>query len=228
MDKSPGSRISDSDRNSQAGIDNFGSITVAPGAFSAFRLSALIECGKYDPDRLLEDFDLTIKLQKAHKVLRGDSGALAYTEAPNNMRDVFKQRLSWYRGDFQNFWKHRDTFFNPKFGYMHSLTLPYMLVSMTLVPFASLIVIATSIAMILSGDWDILLYAFLAFLALQFFLSLLAIQLGKDNYKLLIYTPLFIIGYKQFLEFTMWRALFDVILGGGVFLKRERVRRLGY
>ncbi len=209
-------------------FDNFGTITVAPGAFSAFRRAAVVESGNYDPDRLLEDFDLTIKLQKAHKVLRGNSEALCYTEAPETVQDVYKQRLSWYRGDFQNFWKHRDAFFNPKFGYMHSLTLPYMLISMTLVPLSSIIVIATSIMMILAGEWMMLVYAFVAFLLLQFLMALLAILLGKDDYKLLIYTPLFIVGYKQFLDFVMIKALFDIILNRGQYLKRERVRRLGF
>lgn len=209
-------------------FNNFGTITVAPGAFSAFRRSAVAETGNYDPDRLLEDFDLTIKIQKAHKVIRGDSEALCYTEAPETLHDIYKQRLSWYRGDFQNFWKHRDAFFNPKFGYMHSITLPYMLISMTLVPLASVIVIATSIMMILAGDWMTLVYAFIAFTILQFFLSLLAIQLGKDDWKLCLLSPFYILGYKQFLDFVMIKALFDIILNKGQYLKRERVTRLGF
>lgn len=209
-------------------FDNFGTITVAPGAFSAFRRSAVIESGNYDPDRLLEDFDLTIKLQKSHKVLRGDSEALCYTEAPETLRDVYKQRLSWYRGDFQNFWKHRDAFFNPKFGYMHSLTLPYMLISMTLVPLSSIIVIATSIMMILAGEWLLLLYAAAVFILLQFMMALLAIVMGKDDYKLLLYTPFFIVGYKQFMDFTMIQAFFDIILNKGTYMKRERVKRMGF
>jgi len=209
-------------------FDNFGTITVAPGAFSAFRRAAVTESGNYDPDRLLEDFDLTIKLQKAHKVLRGSSEAVGYTEAPETISDVYKQRLSWYRGDFQNFWKHRDAFFNPKYGYMHSLTLPYMLISMILVPLSSIIVIATSIMMILAGDWMLLVFALVAFVILQILMSLLAIVLGRDDLKLLIYAPLFIVGYKQFLDFVMIKALFDIILSRGQYLKRERVKRIGF
>jgi cellulose synthase/poly-beta-1,6-N-acetylglucosamine synthase-like glycosyltransferase len=209
-------------------FNNFGTITVAPGAFSAFRRTVLAQSGNYDPDRLLEDFDLTIKIQKAHKVIRGNSEALCYTEAPETLRDIYKQRLSWYRGDFQNFWKHRDAFTNPKFGYMRSLTFPYMLLSMILVPFASIIVIAASIAMILSGEWMILVYAFAIFVVLQFLLSLLAILLGKDDYKLLLLSPFYIVGYKHFLDFIMIKALFDIIINRGQYLKRERVTRIGF
>lgn len=94
-------------------FENFGSLTVASGAFSAFRKTALEEAGWYDPDYLLEDFDLTIKLLKSHMILHGNNEAVCYTEAPETLRDVYKQRLSWFRGDFQNFWKHRDTFLIP-------------------------------------------------------------------------------------------------------------------
>lgn len=208
-------------------FDNFGTITVAPGAFSAFRRSAVLESGNYDPDRLLEDFDLTIKLQKAHKVLRGSSEAIGFTEAPETVSDIYKQRLSWYRGDFQNFWKHRDAFFNPKYGYMHSLTLPYMLLSMIFVPLSSIIVIATSIMMIIAGEWVMLVSALVGFVILQFLMSLLAIVLGRDDYKLLVYAPLFIVGYKQFLDFVMIKAFFDIIVNRGKYPKRERVKRIG-
>jgi len=50
---------------------------------------------------------------------------------------------------------------------------------------------------------------------------------ADDDLKLALYSPLFIIGYKQFLDFTMIKALADIILAGGTYLKRERVTRIG-
>ncbi len=208
-------------------FENFGSLTVASGAFSAFRKTALQEAGYYDPDYLLEDFDITIKLLKSHQVLHGSNEAVCYTEAPETLRDVYRQRLSWFRGDYQNFWKHRDAFFNPRFGIMSKLTFPYMLLSMTLVPFASIIVMVTSVMMLLDGEWLTLVLAFSLFTTLQILISILAILVADDDLKLAIYSPLFIIGYKQFLDFTMIKALIDIILAGGTYLKRERVTRIG-
>ena len=208
-------------------FENFGALTVASGAFSAFRRTALLEGGNYDPDYLLEDFDITIKLLKSHRILHGSNEAICYTEAPETLRYVYKQRLSWFRGDFQNFWKHRDMFVNPRFGIMHKLTFPYMLISMTMVPVASIVVIITSIIMLLYGEWMTLLMAFILFTTLQILLSILAILIAEDDLKLAIYSPLFIFGYKQFLDFTMLKALIDIILSGGVYLRRERVARVG-
>jgi cellulose synthase/poly-beta-1,6-N-acetylglucosamine synthase-like glycosyltransferase len=208
-------------------FENFGSITVASGAFSAFRRTAIDESGRYDPDFLLEDFDLTIKLLKSHKLLQGNIDAVCYTEAPENLRDVYKQRLSWYRGDFQNFWKHRDAFFNPRFGFMHRLTMPYMLIAMTFVPLTTLIIIATTIIMMMNGEWIALVIAFAFFIGLQFLQSLLGILIAEDDMKLIVYSPLFIVGYKQFLDIVMLKALIDIILAGGYYVKRERVGRIG-
>lgn len=208
-------------------FENFGSLTVASGAFSAFRKAALLEAGNFDPDYLLEDFDMTIKLLKSHQILHGSNEAVCYTEAPENLRDVYRQRLSWFRGDYQNFWKHRDAFINPRFGIMSRLTFPYMLLSMTLVPFASIVVIVTSIIMLMDGEWLTLVLAFALFCTLQILVSILAILVAEDDLKLAIYAPLFIIGYKQFLDFVMIKALIDIILSGGTYLKRERVERIG-
>ncbi len=208
-------------------FEYFGSLTVAAGAFSAFRRTALDEVGRYDPDFLLEDFDITIKLLKAHAILHGNNEAVCYTEAPETLHDVYKQRLSWFRGDYQNFWKHRNTFFNPRFGILHKLTFPYMLISMTLVPAASMVVMVTSALMIVYGEWMTLLLAFSLFLTLQILQSILAILIAEDDMKLMLYSPLFVIGYKQFLDFLMIRALIDIILAGGVYRRRERVIRIG-
>jgi poly-beta-1,6 N-acetyl-D-glucosamine synthase len=208
-------------------FENFGSLTVASGAFSAFRKTAIEEAGWYDPDYLLEDFDITIKLLKSHQILHGNNEAVCYTEAPETLRDVYKQRLSWFRGDYQNFWKHRDTFFNPRFGIMHKLTFPYMLISMTLVPIASVVVILTSIIMLINGEWLTLVLAFGLFTTLQILLSTIGILIAEDDLRLVVLSPLFIIGYKQFLDFTMLKALIDIILAGGTYLRRERVARIG-
>jgi cellulose synthase/poly-beta-1,6-N-acetylglucosamine synthase-like glycosyltransferase len=208
-------------------FENFGSLTVASGAFSAFRKKAIEEVGWYDRDYLLEDFDITIKMLKSHRILHGNNEAVCYTEAPETLRDVYRQRLSWFRGDFQSFWKHRDTFFNPRFGIMHKLTFPYMLISMTLVPVASVVVIITSIIMLINGEWMTLIMAFGLFTTLQVLLSTLGILIAEEDWRLILFSPLFIVGYKQFLDFVMLKALIDVILGGGVYLRRERVSRIG-
>lgn len=95
---------------------------------------------------------------------------------------------------------------------------------MTLVPLASLIVMVTSVIMLMDGEWLTLLLAFGLFTTLQILVSILAILVADDDIKLALYSPLFIIGYKQFLDFTMIKALADIILAGVLILNASGSR----
>jgi hypothetical protein len=102
-----------------------------------------------------------------------------------------------------------------------------MLIAMTFVPLTTLIIIATTILMMMNGEWASLGIAFGFFIGLQFLQSLLGILIAEDDMKLIVYSPLFIVGYKQFLDIVMLKALVDIILAGGYYVKRERVSRIG-
>jgi hypothetical protein len=58
-------------------------------------------------------------------------------------------------------------------------------------------------------------------------LSLVSVLVAEDDLKLVLLSPLFVFGYKQFLDLTMIKALVDIILGGGIYQRRERVTRIG-
>lgn len=206
-------------------LDVFGKIPVVPGSLGAYRRNVLEGSGFYDPDTLVEDFDVTIKTLKTGRVVQASSSALCYTEAPETLSDFIKQRLRWYRGNFQVMWKHHDAGLNTRFGFLQRLTYPYMLLSMLFMPMAGLVIIASIILAIFSGMGMWLLYMFLFFLALQFLLTILAIQLDEEDMKLALYSPLFVVGYKHLCDFLMIKSLFDVLLRRQ--MKWERVKRIG-
>ena len=52
---------------------------------------------------------------------------------------------------------------------------------------------------------------FAIFNLLQFSISILAIELDNEDLKLALYSPLFVIGYKQFLDIIKMKAAFDVL-----------------
>jgi len=203
----------------------FGSITVVPGALGAYRRQVLSGSGFYDPDTLVEDFDTTLKALKAGKVVQVSSAAVSYTEAPETLGDLVKQRLRWYRGNFQALWKHHDAALNPRFGFLQKLSYPYMVISMIFMPLAGLVVIASAVLTLLAeaGMW--LPHTFLFFLALQFLLSILAIQLDEEDMRLALFAPFFLVGYKHFSDFLMIKSLFDVLLRRQ--MKWEQVKRIG-
>jgi len=82
-------------------------ITVVPGAVGAWRRAALDAVGGYPADTLAEDQDLTIAIQRAGWRVACDVDAIAWTEAPETFRALFRQRYRWAFGTLQCLWKHR-------------------------------------------------------------------------------------------------------------------------
>ncbi len=82
-------------------------ITVVPGAVGAWRAETLRQVGGYPGDTLAEDQDLTIAIQRAGWRVRYDQTAVAWTEAPETLAALAKQRFRWAFGTLQCLWKHR-------------------------------------------------------------------------------------------------------------------------
>lgn len=85
----------------------FDAIMVVPGAVGAWRLRALQDVGGFPEDTLAEDQDLTIAIQRAGWKIAYDEDAVAWTEAPETLRALGKQRSRWAFGTLQCLWKHR-------------------------------------------------------------------------------------------------------------------------
>ncbi len=88
-------------------LTRFEAITVVPGAVGAWRRAALDAVGGYPVDTLAEDQDLTIAIQRAGWRVAYDIDAVAWTEAPETLRALGKQRYRWAYGTLQCLWKHR-------------------------------------------------------------------------------------------------------------------------
>jgi peptidoglycan-N-acetylglucosamine deacetylase len=109
-------------------------ITVVPGAVGAWRRSLVQQAGGFKEDTLAEDQDLTMEmLRMGHSVAYAD-GAIAYTEAPDTLRGLAKQRFRWSFGTLQCLWKHRDAFFRRKYGTLGMVALPNVFLFQLLLP----------------------------------------------------------------------------------------------
>ncbi|MDD5338017.1 MAG: glycosyltransferase family 2 protein [Dehalococcoidales bacterium] len=207
-------------------LDVFGSVSVVPGALGAYRREVMKSGGYYDPDTLVEDFDLTVKALKTGLIVQASTSAISYTEAPKSIKDMIKQRLRWYRGNFQAIWKHRDILFNSRFGFLQRLSFPHMVISMIFLPLSGWVNVGAIIMVLIQGDGMVLVPAFLFFNLLQFFLSLLAIQLDNEDYKLAFYSPFLIFGYKQLCDLILMKSFFDVLFKSKK-LKWTSAQRIG-
>ncbi|MFW5913040.1 MAG: glycosyltransferase, partial [Candidatus Hadarchaeota archaeon] len=156
------------------------------------------------------DFLITLKIGKG---VQASSDAKAFTTAPESWKDLYLQRLRWYRGTLQTIFKHRNVFDNPRFGYLHKLNLPYLLFSLIFLPIAGFLVLGSLSFGVLTGFYVEIGQIFLFFLLLMALISVLAIQMDKEDWKLTMFSPFFLIGYKNFLDVIKVRSLFDLIFG---------------
>ncbi|GAA4958872.1 hypothetical protein GCM10023238_27090 [Streptomyces heliomycini] len=77
-----------------------------PGAVGAFRVTALRDAGMMSGDTS-RDTDITMALHRAGWEVRYTEDALAWTEAPASLRQLWRQRYRWSYGTMQPAWKHR-------------------------------------------------------------------------------------------------------------------------
>ena len=90
--------------------------------------------GRLPTDTLAEDQDLTIAMLRAGYKVHFDSTAIAWTEAPDTLRGLAKQRFRWAFGTLQCLWKHRRMTFNPRYGVLGLVALPQVWLFQILLP----------------------------------------------------------------------------------------------
>jgi cellulose synthase/poly-beta-1,6-N-acetylglucosamine synthase-like glycosyltransferase len=102
----------------------FNAITVVPGAVGAWRKSVVEALGGFSDDTLAEDQDLTIAIRRAGHVIAYADDAIAFTEAPDTLRTLARQRFRWSFGTLQCMWKHRAAFLDPRTGSLGLIAMP--------------------------------------------------------------------------------------------------------
>lgn len=78
------------------------SVHVTPGPFSMFKRKIFKEIGGFDPDNILEDQEIAMRIQSHNYKIRSSLDASVYTEAPATFAELLKQRTRWHRGGLHN------------------------------------------------------------------------------------------------------------------------------
>ena len=118
-------------------------ITVVPGAVGAWRRDLVLRAGGFSDDTLAEDQDLTLAISRLGYGITYADTAVAYTEAPDTLRGLAKQRFRWSFGTLQCMWKHRDALLRPRYGTLGLVAMPnvwvFQLIFAALSPLADLL-----------------------------------------------------------------------------------------
>jgi cellulose synthase/poly-beta-1,6-N-acetylglucosamine synthase-like glycosyltransferase/peptidoglycan/xylan/chitin deacetylase (PgdA/CDA1 family)/spore germination protein YaaH len=122
------------DRRAFASLD---CITVVPGAVGAWRKDLVDEAGGFLSDTLAEDQDLTLRIRRLGYTIGYEETAMAWTEAPDTLRSLAKQRFRWAYGTLQCMWKHRNALFRPRYGTLGFIAMPNVWIFQILFPLIS-------------------------------------------------------------------------------------------
>ncbi len=127
------------------------------GAFGCYRRSALLEVGGFDPDCLVEDYELTHRLRdhagRLGLVWRTAvvGGAHAQTDAPATAAAFLRQRRRWFGGFLQTQLWYRHMVGNPRYGRLGTRMLPVKAID-TLQPVYGLTGVALLAWYVLTGQ----------------------------------------------------------------------------
>ncbi len=106
------------------------SLLLISGAFAGFRRDALVRIGGFDPDSLVEDYEV---MHRVHRFSRDNNlgwtvrvvgGAQASTDSPGSLMPFLRQRRRWFAGFLQTQYWNRDMIGNPRYAALGTAMLP--------------------------------------------------------------------------------------------------------
>jgi cellulose synthase/poly-beta-1,6-N-acetylglucosamine synthase-like glycosyltransferase/peptidoglycan/xylan/chitin deacetylase (PgdA/CDA1 family)/spore germination protein YaaH len=188
-------------------------MTVVPGAISAIRKSAIDDAGGLSLETLAEDTDLTLTLHKRGQRMVYVPEAIAWTEAPETVKTLARQRFRWAYGTLQCLWKHRDMVFNWNYRALGWFSLPsvwfFQIILVAITPMVDLFLLAS----LPFGAWRAVLPFVIVFLSMDVLLATLACIIERESILLAWrILPMRLI-YRPLLSYVIWKAILRAIKG---------------
>ena len=215
----------------RVGWSRFNALLIISGAFGLFSRAAVEEVGGYWPKTVGEDAELVLRLH--HHLRRIGrpyrisfvADPVCWTEAPEDLRTLGRQRRRWHRGLGQALWRHRAMIGHPRYRAFGLLAIPYFVVFELFGPVVELVGLGVVIAAFALGAVSVPF--FVAFLVVSVMLgvafSVAALALEEfsfhrhtqtaDVVRMGVYALAENFGYRQLND--LWRAIGLVDLARG-------------
>ena len=197
-------------------------LLIISGAFGMFRKDAVVAAGGFRHDTVGEDMEIVTRLHHIYRT-RGEKYRITFqpdpvcwTEAPDSIRVLSRQRDRWQRGTLQVLSYYKYMLFNPRYGTVGYFAVPYYLFFEAIGPVVELLGYVVTIGAVSFGlvDWVFAELLFLVAIVYGTLNSLLAIVLEeisfrryprvRDLMKMAAYGVLENFGYRQMT--TWWRV----------------------
>jgi cellulose synthase/poly-beta-1,6-N-acetylglucosamine synthase-like glycosyltransferase len=213
------------------GWNRLGGNLIISGAFGLFRRQAMLDIGGYASDTVGEDMELVLRLRRHGYETKGPHridfipNPAGWTEAPESLRVLGRQRDRWHRGLTDVMWRHRRVLFNPRYGAMGLLVYPYFLFFELLAPVIETVGVLGLAVGIMIGQLNLpfAIPFFMAAYGYGLVLSMYALVLEEmslhrytslqDHLLLLLWTLLEPLGYRQLTVIWRLRGLIKFLRG---------------
>lgn len=203
-------------------------LLIISGAFGLFRRDVVVAAGGYDSDNIGEDAELVVRIRR----LRAEQklpcritffpDPICWTEAPASMEVLSRQRDRWQRGLGEVLFKHRKMAFNPRYGRIGMVAVPYYWIFEFLEPFVTVTGITLVAIGFALGIVDPFTFALILSLITfyGFFISLGVLMMEERAFRrypawndlwrmgLAMFAENF--GYRQYLAYVRMRAMFRI------------------
>lgn len=189
------------DRRAFAAVN---AITVVPGAIGTFRKEAIEAAGGFTTDTLAEDCDLTIRIIRSGYKVQNENSALAFTEAPEKLKQFTRQRFRWSFGILQTFWKHKDVLFNAHYGWLGWLAMPNILLFQYIIPFFVPLADVFMVIGLATGNAGRILPYYIAFMLFDTAIAAFAFLMEREDLRRLVW----LIPQRLIYRWLMWWVLF--------------------
>lgn len=139
-------------------------LLLVSGAFAGYRRGPLLELGGFDPESLVEDYEI---MHRLHRVSHGEGrgwrvrvigAARGVTEAPHALPAFLRQRRRWFAGFLGTQARNRDMVGDRRYGALGRLMLPVKAVD-TVQPLFGLTAFGLLLSFAALRKWDLLLIA---------------------------------------------------------------------
>jgi cellulose synthase/poly-beta-1,6-N-acetylglucosamine synthase-like glycosyltransferase len=203
------------------GWNSFGGNLIISGAFGLFRREAVADAGGYLHETVGEDMELVVRLRRQAYERGGPKKVIfvpdpvAWTEAPESLRVLGRQRDRWHRGLADTLWRHRRLQLNPRYGTLGMIAYPYFFFVELLAPLVEAFgILALPAALILHAvNWQFALLLFIVAYGYGMWLTVCSLMLEEltgapysrfgDRLRLIPWAILESFGYRQMT--VVWR-----------------------
>jgi len=186
-----------------------------PGAIGAFRRAALIRAGGVPAETLAEDTDLTMALLRDGWRAVYTDQAIAWTEAPSTLRQLWRQRYRWCYGTMQAMWKHRRALIERGAGgKLGRRGLLYLALFQVLLPLVAPALDVYALYGLWFLPWSHVAVVWGAFTGLQLITAHYALRLDRERSSALWAVPLQQLLYRQLLYLVVVQSAIAALLGG--------------